>query len=87
MSTKHVHRHRAGPQRGSFNARLAEMKVGEYTYVETTQDAWKQVMIRGHDQSRFPKGMEDYKFQTEVFTAVSSVAGSVKVLVRIERVA
>lgn len=77
-----------GPNAGSLMAKLEPLAVGESIWIETSADAYAIPMRQASTTSRFPIGMEDRRFASQLFTAVASgKVGDVRVLVRIERTA
>lgn len=77
-----------GPNQGSLMAKLEPLAVGDVAWVETTAETCANRMRQATAASRFPIGMSDRRFATQVFTAVSnSRIGDVYLLLRIERVA
>lgn len=76
------------PKQGGLNAQLAAMPVGGYLYIECTNGNFADLQTRIQQPvSRRPDSMKDMKFKVCAYTAVSTVIGDVKVLVRVERVA
>lgn len=72
---------------GSFKEWLSEFRLGECRYVETTIAEYAGVMRATSGQSRFPRGMEGYRFTALLYTAIAaSNAADVRYLVRVERI-
>lgn len=57
----------------SHNAELSTFEVGESRYYETTlENAYKDCSTRNTPVSRRPDEIKDWKFTTNVYTAISS---------------
>lgn len=72
------------------NAKMTKLKnlsVGEYFYFEA-ETSKKAVQLTGYlaATKRYPKGMEDFRFKTNVITGIPSKFGECIYLVRAERI-
>lgn len=58
---------------GSWNAYLLEFELGERRYVETTLEGYPTAMrTMNVPMSRRPSALQQCRFKTELFTAVSA---------------
>ena len=77
-----------GPNVGSLQSKLEPLAVGEALWIETTAEDYAIPMRQASTVSRFPIGMKDRRYTTQLFTAIATgKVGEVRVLLRVERTA
>lgn len=62
----------AGPREGSFYAMLDLLEKGQRVWVESDAQAYRFLQARVSGTARYPKTMQDRRFASAAYTAISA---------------